>query len=190
MQRLIAPVQPAVGVVAGPRADDRIDAPATTTTPSATSHHTWRREQRASAPGAGAASSLRSPPAEGCAASLAWCLTRGVPDGTSPGSRPPDDGCTSLAARSRASLIGRTSAAGRRAAPGSRRIALGSRRLRPVALDQLDLVGAASGAAAGPRRSGARRPRPSRPSNTVNTGVPSATASRFMVPPADTTRSA
>jgi hypothetical protein len=31
---------------------------------------------------------------------------------------------------------------------------------------------------------------PSRPSNVVHTGVPSATASRFIVPPADTTTSA
>ena len=49
-----------------------------------------------------------------------------------------------------------------------------------------------------PGRAGARRPSaisrsstaPSRPSNVVHTGVPSATASRFIVPPAEITRSA
>ena len=39
-------------------------------------------------------------------------------------------------------------------------------------------------------RAAARRPRPSRPSKVVKTGVPSATASRFIVPPAEITRSA
>ena len=47
-----------------------------------------------------------------------------------------------------------------------------------------------TGAAASPPRSAARPPRRAAPRTACETGVPSATASRFIVPPAETTRSA
>ena len=69
-----------------------------------------------------------------------------------------------------------------------------------IAADPVGLVQRRASRAAPDRRSSSLRRRPSRrsrsstaprrPSKVVNTGVPSATASRFMVPPAEITRSA
>ena len=62
--------------------------------------------------------------------------------------------------------------------------------LRGVALADLDVLGRARAACSRPSAISRSSTAPRRPSNVVHTGVPSATASRFIVPPAETTTSA